>query len=53
VKRWEHEGVLDKMQARLDGVPDAMTIRGQTVEHTSRTIRPIAQAANPPAHAQY
>jgi len=33
VKRWEHEGVLDKMQAALDRMPDAMTIRRQTVEH--------------------
>jgi hypothetical protein len=34
VKRWPHEGVLDKMQARLDRLPEAMTIRRQTVEHT-------------------
>src|SRR3546814_16669230 len=27
VKRWEHEGVLDKMQARLDRMPEAMTIQ--------------------------
>src|SRR3546814_15448833 len=27
VKRWEHEGVLDKMQARLDRMREAMTIR--------------------------
>src|SRR5208282_6920023 len=33
VKRWQHEGVLDKMQERLDRMPDAMTIRRQTVEH--------------------
>ena len=35
LKRWEHEGVLDKMQARLDRLSDAMTIRRQTVEHRS------------------
>lgn len=39
VKRWEHEGVLDKMQARLDHMPDAMTIRRQTVEHPFATLK--------------
>ena len=29
LKRWEHEGVLDKMQAALDRMPDGMTIRRQ------------------------
>ena len=33
VKRWEHEDVLDKMQARLDRMPNAMGVRRQTVEH--------------------
>lgn len=39
VKRWEHEGVLDKMQVRLDHMPDAMTIRRQTVEHPFGTLK--------------
>jgi hypothetical protein len=39
VKRWQHEGVLDKMQARLDRLPEAMTIRRQTVEHTFGTLK--------------
>jgi transposase len=39
VKRWEHEGVLDKMQARLDRMPDAMLIRRQTVEHPFGTFK--------------
>ncbi len=39
VKHWEHEGVLDKMQARLDRMPDAMTIRRQTVEHPFATLK--------------
>jgi hypothetical protein len=39
VKRWEHEGVLDKMQGRLDHMPDAMTIRRQTVEHPFATLK--------------
>ncbi len=39
LKRWEHESVLDKMQARLDRMPDAMTIRRQTVEHPFATLK--------------
>ena len=39
LKRWEHEDVLDKMQARLDRMPDAMTIRRQTVEHPFGTLK--------------
>jgi len=39
LKRWAHEGVLDKMQARLDRMPDAMTIRRQTVEHPFATLK--------------
>src|SRR5262249_33534298 len=39
VKRWQHEGVLDKMQARLDRLPNAMTIRRQTVEHAFGTLK--------------
>jgi hypothetical protein len=29
LKRWEHDGVLDKMQAALHRMPDGMTIRRQ------------------------
>jgi hypothetical protein len=39
VQRWEHEGVLDKMQAGLDRRPDAMTIRRPTVEHPFGTLK--------------
>lgn len=39
VKRWVHEGVLDKMQARLDRMPDAMIVRRQTVEHPFGTLK--------------
>ena len=39
VKRWQHEGVLDTMQARLDGRPDAMRVRRQTVEHPFGTLK--------------
>jgi hypothetical protein len=39
LKRWEHEGVLDKMQERLDCLPEAMTIRRQTIEHPFGTLK--------------
>ena len=39
IKRWKHEGVLDKMQARLDHMPHAMGIRRQTVEHPFGTLK--------------
>ena len=37
LKRWQHEGVLDKMQARLEHMPEAMTIRRQTVALSQMT----------------
>ena len=39
IKRWEHEGVLDAMQKRLDQVPQAMLLRRRTVEHAFGTIK--------------
>jgi transposase len=39
LKRWRHEDVLDRMQARLDHMPDAMGIRRQTVEHPFGTLK--------------
>ena len=39
IKRWEHEGVLDAMQKRLDQVPQAMALRRKTVEHPFGTIK--------------
>ena len=39
VKRWEHEGVLDAMQQRLDQAPETMELRRQTVEHPFGTIK--------------
>jgi transposase len=39
IKRWKHEGVLDAMQARLDRMPDAMSVLRQTVEHPFGTIK--------------
>ena len=39
VTRWEHEAVLEAMQARLDQAPESMRIRRQTVEHPFGTIK--------------
>jgi transposase len=39
IKRWEHEEVIEAMQARLDRWPDAMRIRRRTVEHVFGTIK--------------
>ena len=37
--RWEHEAVLEKVQARLDRNPAAMSIRRSTVEHPFGTLK--------------
>ena len=39
ISRWEHEDILEAMQARLDHSPDIMRIRRQTVEHPFGTIK--------------
>jgi transposase len=39
LKRWRREDVLDRMQARLDHMPDAMAVRRQTVEHPFGTLK--------------
>ncbi|HEX5262162.1 MAG TPA: IS1182 family transposase [Phenylobacterium sp.] len=39
VRRWEHEAVIDAIQARLDRKPDAMRIRRATVEHPFGTLK--------------
>jgi len=39
IKRWEHQGVLDAMQLRLNQKPDAMQVRKETVEHPFGTIK--------------
>jgi transposase len=38
-RRWQHERVMDTMQARLDRMPDAMGVRRQTVEHPFGTLK--------------
>lgn len=37
--RWEHEAVLERMQKRLDRMPQAGRLRRQTVEHTFGTLK--------------
>ena len=39
LKRWQHEDDLDRMQARLEHMPDAMLVRRQTVEHPFGTLK--------------
>jgi Transposase DDE domain len=39
ITRWEHENVLDMVQARWDGAPEATRLRRQTVEHVFGTLR--------------
>jgi transposase len=39
VTRWEHEAVIEAMQARLDRAPKAMRIRRATVEHVFGTLK--------------
>src|SRR5258707_86827 len=38
IRRWEHEYVVDAVQARLDKNPDAMRTRRETVEHPFGTL---------------
>ena len=37
--RWEHEAVVERMQRRLDRMPEAGRLRRQTVEHTFGTLK--------------
>lgn len=39
IRRWEHEDVLEKMQEKLEGMPEAMTLRASTAEHPFGTIK--------------
>ncbi|QLA80307.1 IS1182 family transposase [Acidovorax sp. JMULE5] len=39
IRRWEHEDVLERVQQRLDGNPEAMTLRRSTVEHVFGTLK--------------
>jgi len=46
VTRWEHQDVLEKMQARLEQNPDAMRIRRCIVEHPYGTIKAWMRATH-------
>jgi transposase len=39
VSRWEHEAVLDKVNARIEHEPERMKARRETVEHPYGTIK--------------
>ena len=39
ISRWEHENVLEAVQQRLDGNPQAMRLRRETVEHPFGTLK--------------
>jgi len=39
VKRWEHEGILERVQKRLDEDPKKVPLRSTTVEHPFGTIK--------------
>lgn len=39
IKRWEHEEIIEAMQARLDHMPAAMRVRRRTVEHVFGTLK--------------
>ena len=39
ISRWEHEAILEVVQARLDRNPEKMRLRRQTVEHPFGTIK--------------
>lgn len=39
IRRWKHDDVLDAMQARLERMQNAMTIRRRTAEHPFGTIK--------------
>ena len=39
IARWEHEHVLEAMQARLNQMPQASRLRRQTVEHPFGTLK--------------
>lgn len=39
IARWEHEEILERMQARLERTPEASKLRRQTVEHVFGTLK--------------
>ena len=39
IRRWEHEGILERAQQRLDDDPGKIPLRSRTVEHPFGTIK--------------
>ena len=39
IRRWEHEGILERVQKRLDDDPGKIPLRSRTVEHPFGTIK--------------
>ena len=39
VRRWEHEDIVDTIEARLDEAPEMLQLRRQTVEHPFGTFK--------------
>jgi transposase len=39
ISRWEHEAILDRLEARMELNPDMMKVRRSTVEHPFGTIK--------------
>jgi len=39
ISRWEHEDVIERLEARLDKEPERMRVRRQTVEHPFGTLK--------------
>ena len=39
ISRWEHEAILDTVEARLEQAPEMMKVRRSTVEHPFGTIK--------------
>ena len=39
IRRWEHEGILERVQKRLDDDPGKIPLRSKTVEHPFGTIK--------------
>jgi transposase len=39
IRRWEHEEIAERVQQRLDRMPDAMTVRKRTIEHVFGTLK--------------
>ena len=39
IRRWEHEDVMDTIEARVDEAPQMMQVRRQSVEHPFGTLK--------------